>query len=184
MPSAPEWGRRRFLVQGAAAALCSLTAPLAAVASPRPPSRRVLAFDHLHTGERLDVVYWVDGSYRPGALSRINWLLRDFRDNTVHPIDPRLLDLLAAVRQRLGVHAPFQVISAYRSPATNAMLASMSEGVATNSLHLRGRAIDVRVPGRPLSAVRRVALGLRGGGVGYYPRSNFVHLDVGEVRRW
>jgi uncharacterized protein YcbK (DUF882 family) len=184
MPSAPEWGRRRFLAQGAAAALCALAAPAAALASPRPPLRRVLAFDHLHTGERLDIVYWANGHYQPGALKRIDWLLRDFRDDAVHPIDPRLLDLLAALRQRLGVHGPLQVISAYRSPATNAMLASMSEGVATNSLHLEGRAIDIRVPGRPLSAVRRAALALKGGGVGYYPRSNFVHVDVGGVRRW
>ena len=110
--------------------------------------------------------------------------MRDFRNDAVHPIDPHLIDLLAVLRQRLGAHAPIQVLSAYRSPATNAMLASMSEGVATNSLHLQGRAIDIRLPGRPLSAVRRAALVLRGGGVGYYPRSNFVHLDVGSVRRW
>ncbi|HXQ52070.1 MAG TPA: DUF882 domain-containing protein [Stellaceae bacterium] len=182
MPSAPELGRRRFLVQGAAASLCFLAAP--AIATPRAPLRRVVAFDHLHTGERLDIVYWADGHYQPGALRRINWLLRDFRNDAVHPIDPHLIDLLAVLRQRLGAHAPIQVLSAYRSPATNAMLASMSEGVATNSLHLQGRAIDIRLPGRPLSAVRRAALVLRGGGVGYYPRSNFVHLDVGSVRRW
>jgi uncharacterized protein YcbK (DUF882 family) len=155
-----------------------------ALAAPRPMPRRALSFAHLHTGETLDLIYWADGRYQPGALRRIDWLLRDFRTDEVHPIDPRLLDVLAALRQRLRMRAPFQVISAYRSPATNAMLASMSETVATNSLHMEGRAIDIRLPGRPLWAVRQAALALRAGGVGYYPRSQFVHLDVGGVRRW
>ncbi len=175
-------GRRQVLGTVAAAAACMVAAP--ALALPRMPGRRILAFDHLHTGESLDVVYWADGHYQPGALHRINWLLRDFRTDQVHPIDPHLLDLLTALRQQLRVRAPFQVVSGYRSPATNAWLASLTEGVATNSLHMQGQAIDISVPGRPLWAVRRVALGLRGGGVGYYPRSHFVHLDVGRVRYW
>jgi uncharacterized protein YcbK (DUF882 family) len=175
-------GRRQVLTTVATAAACVVAAP--ALALPRMPQRRILTFDHLHTGERLDVVYWADGHYQPGALRRINWLLRDFRTGEVHPIDPRLLDLLAALRQALRLRAPYQVVSGYRSPATNAWLASMSEGVATNSLHMQGQAIDITVPGRPLWAVRRVAMMLRGGGVGYYPRSNFIHLDVGRVRYW
>jgi uncharacterized protein YcbK (DUF882 family) len=181
MGSAPSSGRRGFLVGAMAAVGCAVAAP--AVAWPRLP-RRSLALTHLHTGEHLDIVYWANGRYEPGALRHIDWLLRDFRTGDVHPIDPHLLDLLAALQQRLRVAAPIEVYSGYRSPATNAMLASVSEGVASNSLHVDGRAIDIGVPGRTTAAVQRAALGLRGGGVGYYPRSHFVHLDVGRVRSW
>jgi len=182
MPSAPDPGRRRFLLLTAGALASCVAAP--AIGAPRMPTRRSLALGHLHTGEKLDLVYWADGKYQPGALKRIAWLMRDYRSDTVHPIDPRLLDLLATLRQRLRVSAPLLVVSGYRSPASNALLASISEGVATNSLHMAGSAVDVRVPGRPLAAVRHLALSLRAGGVGYYPRSNFVHLDVGPVRHW
>jgi uncharacterized protein YcbK (DUF882 family) len=181
MSTASDPGRRRFL---AAAAAMATFAAAPALAAPRPPQRRALAFAHLHTGETLDLVYWADGRYRFGALRRIDWLLRDYRTDEVHPIDPRLLDLLATLRQHLRLRAPIQVVSAYRSPATNAMLASLSESVATNSLHMAGRAIDIRVPGRPTAAVRQVALAMKAGGVGYYPRSDFVHLDVGSIRHW
>ncbi len=181
MAFTPDIGRRRLLA--AAAAVAAFTA-VPAWAMPRPLPRRALSFAHLHTGETLDLVYWADGHYQPAALRRINWLLRDFRTDEVHPIDPRLLDVLAALRQRLRARGPFQVVSAYRSPATNAMLASLSEAVAPNSLHMAGRAIDIRLPGRPIWAVRQAAMALRAGGVGYYPRSNFVHVDVGSVRHW
>jgi uncharacterized protein YcbK (DUF882 family) len=185
MQSTLLWGRRRFLAaaaSAAAAAACVAAAP--AVAMPHLRLTRSLAFEHLHTGERLNVVYWVEGRYQPDALERIDRLLRDFRTDDTHPIDTRLLDLLAALRDRLLTRAPLQVVSGYRSPATNAWLASLTEGVATNSLHMAGRAIDIRVPGRRLGAVRRAALGLHDGGVGFYPRSNFVHLDTGRPRRW
>lgn len=181
MQSAPEWGRRQFLVLATTAA-AGLAAP--AWAAPRLPQRRTLALGHLHTGETLDLVYWADGRYQPGALRRIAWLLRDFRTDETHPIDPILIDLMAALRARLRTRGPLLVLSAYRSPATNAMLASMSEGVATNSLHMVGSAIDIRVPGRPLGAVRQAAMAFKAGGVGYYPRSDFLHLDVGPVRHW
>ncbi len=184
MATAPLWGRRQFLVAAAAAVSMSAGFAAPAAAAPRMPQRRSLDLGHLHTGEKLDIVYWADGRYQPGALRRINWLLRDFRTDEVHPIDPRLLDLVAALHQHLQMREPFLVVSAYRSPATNAMLASMSEGVATNSLHMQGRAIDIRIPGRSLKAARRAAIALRGGGVGSYPHSNFIHVDVGAVRRW
>ncbi|HZT51194.1 MAG TPA: DUF882 domain-containing protein [Stellaceae bacterium] len=174
-------GRRRLLAAAAGVA-CLAAAP--ALAVPRMPQRRALALSHRHTGERLALVYWADGRYVPGALRRIDWLLRDYRTGEVHPIDPRLLDLLAALGARLGVGAPIEIVSGYRSPATNAILARESEAVATNSLHMSGRAIDIRVPGRSTWAVRQAALALRGGGVGYYPRSEFVHIDVGSVRHW
>jgi uncharacterized protein YcbK (DUF882 family) len=108
----------------------------------------------------------------------------DHRTGTAHRIDPRLLDLLAALRARLGTAEPFEVISGYRSPASNAWLRAATTGVARDSLHVRGMAIDVRVPGRPLADVRAAGLALGGGGVGYYPGSGFVHLDVGRVRTW
>jgi uncharacterized protein YcbK (DUF882 family) len=175
-------GRRNFLGLAAAMATGLVAAP--AIAVPRLPSRRALAFHNLHTGESLDLVYWAEGRYLPDATRRIEYLLRDFRNDKVHAIDPRLLDLLTALRARLDTHAPFVVISGYRSPETNAMLHRTTEGVATNSLHLQGQAIDIRVPGRSLRSLHRTALALRAGGVGYYPRSDFVHVDVGAVRRW
>jgi uncharacterized protein YcbK (DUF882 family) len=182
MQAGPDSGRRKFFALAAGAALSAIAAP--AYAIPRIAPRRALAFHHLHTGEALDVTYWAQGHYQPDALHRINRLLRDFRTGDVYPIDRRLLDVLAALHQRLRSRAPFLVVSGYRSPATNAMLASLSEGVATNSLHLDGRAIDVRLPDRPLGTLHSAALGLQAGGVGYYPHSDFVHLDVGPVRRW
>lgn len=147
---------------------------------------RTLAFDNIHTGERLAVDYWAGGSYVSEALASIDRLLRDFRTNDVHVIEPRLLDLLVLVRTKLETNAPFSVISGYRSPATNASLRAEREhsGVASKSLHMQGMAIDIRVAGRSLDAVHRTALALHGGGVGYYPQSDFVHVDVGRVRTW
>lgn len=180
--SAGGMNRRRFLGIAGAAIVTGGSFP--AAASPFLPRPRALAFDNLHTGERLHTVYWEGGRYLPEAMRDINWLLRDFRSEQVHSIDPRLLDLLADLHARLETRAPFQVISGYRSPETNAMLASLSDGVAQNSLHMDGQAIDIRVPGRHLRHVRAAALSLRRGGVGYYPHSDFVHVDTGRVRTW
>jgi uncharacterized protein YcbK (DUF882 family) len=174
--------RRDLLGLAAAAATGLIAAP--AIALPRAPTRRTLAFHNLHTGEALDIVYWAEGNYLHDATRRIEYLLRDFRTGATHPIDPKLLDLLTVLRGRLNTTAPYQVISGYRSPETNAQLHRFDEGVSTNSLHLEGRAIDIRVPGRALSAVRHTALALKAGGVGYYPRADFIHLDVGRVRWW
>ena len=172
--------RRRLLKFGLAAITSAAVWP----AEARVIDRRRLSFENLHTGERLDTVYWVNGAYQPGALRAINVLLRDFRTGDVYPIDRKLLDLLVRLRARLNTAAPIQVISGYRSPETNAMLASYSDGVAAGSLHMSGMAIDIRVPGRSLRSVHRVALAMAEGGVGYYPRSDFVHVDTGSVRRW
>ena len=174
--------RRRFLGIAGAAALSGMAAP--ALAAPFAPRPRLLAFDNLHTGEKLKTVYWADGEYLPEAMRHIDWLLRDFRTEQIHSIDPRLLDLLADLHVRLDSRQPFEVISGYRSPETNAMLASLTDGVAQNSLHMQGMAIDIRVPGRHLRYVRTAALALRRGGVGYYPSSDFVHVDTGRVRTW
>lgn len=147
------------------------------------PERR-LGFLNLHTGEKADLPYWVEGDYAPDALAEINRVLRDHRTGEVAAIDTQLLDLLHRVNTALGASQPFQVISGYRSPASNQMLAGNSSGVATRSLHMQGKAIDVRLPGIPLADLRRAGLMLKGGGVGYYPGSDFVHLDVGRVRTW
>ncbi len=175
-------GRRLFLGMAGAAAVTSFAAP--ALAARRLPRPRALAFENLHTGERLSTVYWADGRYVPDALRNITWLFRDFRCDRAHAIDPGLLDLLAEIQGRLGTREPFQIISAYRSPETNAMLASFSDGVAQNSFHMQGKAIDIRVPGHSLHHVRAAAMSLQGGGVGYYPHSDFVHVDTGPVRHW
>jgi uncharacterized protein YcbK (DUF882 family) len=145
---------------------------------------RTLAFRNLHTGETLDVVYRADGQLEPGALREIDWLLRDFRTGQARPIDRRLLDLLWRLRLALDTTEPYEVISGYRSPATNEMLRRVGRGVARGSLHTRAMAIDVRVPDRPLTALRDAALELRLGGVGYYPTSDVVHVDVGRRRFW
>lgn len=147
---------------------------------------RSLAFNNLHTGEQLSLEYWAQGRYLPDALSAVNHLLRDFRTGDTHAIDPQLLDLLAVIRGKLETTTPFSVISGYRSPATNARLRGEDghSGVASQSLHMQGMAIDIRVPGRRLADLRDIALTLKSGGVGYYPQSDFVHVDVGRVRRW
>lgn len=183
MPSGEGVNRRRFLGIAAAGLLAGSSVPaIAAPFSLAPP--RLLNFDNLHTGEKLKTVYWEDGRYLPEAMRHINWLLRDFRTDQIHPIDPRLLDLLTNLHARLDSRQPFEVISGYRSPETNAMLATLTDGVAQNSLHMQGMAIDIRVPGRHLGYVRAAALSLRAGGVGYYPHSDFVHVDTGRVRTW
>lgn len=173
--------RRRDLLLGAGAALAM---PLPALAS--LGDRRTLSLDNIHTGEKLNVTYWAEGSYIPDALASVNTVLRDFRSGEKHPIAPNLLDLLALLRSRMETAEPFRVISGYRSPATNALLRGAHEhsGVASQSLHMQGMAIDVRLDGRPLAALHDMALSLRAGGVGYYPASDFVHVDVGRVRRW
>ena len=145
---------------------------------------RALSFTHLHTGERLEAEYFAGGAYLPDAVSAITHLLRDFRTDEVHAIDRNLLDLLHGLSTITGTRRPYQVISGYRSPATNRMLRQHSEGVAAHSLNMEGQAIDVRLADVPLGHLREAALSIRGGGVGYYPASNFVHVDTGRVRTW
>jgi uncharacterized protein YcbK (DUF882 family) len=176
--------RRSFLRTGALAA-AQLAIPAIAMAGIHVATRRrLLGFHNLHTGENLTTTYWVDGAYVPEELARVNYILRDFRANEIKPIDLKLLDLLVALRQKLGTSQPFQIISGYRSPQTNAMLHANSEGVAVHSLHIEGRAIDVCVEGRSLDTLRAAAWSLGRGGVGFYPMTGFVHVDTGRVRSW
>lgn len=174
--------RRDFMRLGSVTA----AAPVLLFARARAlhPVEKHLAFYNLHTGERLNAVYWAEGRYVPGALKEINWILRDYRRNKVKPIDLRLLDLLHALDRRLESRQPFHIICGYRSPSTNEYLRKHTTGVAKHSMHIEGKAVDIRIPGCRLAALQRAALALHDGGVGIYPVSEFVHVDVGRVRQW
>jgi uncharacterized protein YcbK (DUF882 family) len=177
--------RRRFLKSSAQAAalwLCPL--PVQAAFRQLAASNRNLSFYNTHTNETLDVRYFENGRYQSRALKRINYILRDHRTGDIHPIDYHLLDLLYAVSQKSCTAAPFHIISGYRSPATNAMLRKISKGVALHSLHIQGKAIDIRLPDCDTRHLKQIAMNFKVGGVGYYPASDFVHLDTGEVRYW
>jgi uncharacterized protein YcbK (DUF882 family) len=183
--------RRTFLGAGAAAAAAALVPARARGAvvadTSRKPVERVLSFFNTHTGERLRTPYCCGGEYQPEALKEINYILRDFRANEIKPIDPGLLDLLHELGGTLETDQPFHIISGYRSPHTNSMLRARGgaqTGVASGSLHMVGKAIDIRVPGVKLDHLRGAARALKLGGVGYYPSSNFVHVDTGRVRYW
>jgi uncharacterized protein YcbK (DUF882 family) len=173
--------RRDFLRRAGFAAVG--LAPLGA-AYARAMERRSLSFVHTHTGETLSTVYFEGGAYRTSSLERVNRLLRDFRTDEVHPIDPRVLDILFDLQVLANRDEPYQVISGYRSPVTNGTLRKSSSGVAEHSLHMQGQAIDVRLGGFSTRRLRQLALSLQRGGVGFYPKSDFVHLDSGRVRFW
>ena len=145
---------------------------------------RRLAFYHTHTGKRLDVAYKRNGEYLPEALRNINAFLSDFRTGESTEMDPELIDLIFDLRQEFGGEGTYEVISAYRSPKTNEMLRGRSDGIAKNSQHLLGKAIDVRLTGVELTELRDTAIAMQRGGVGYYASPDFVHIDTGRVRRW
>lgn len=178
--------RRRFLAIGAGAFVTAagMTSRSVFAQSAIITPERTLSFYNLHTGENLKTAYWVEGEYIPEALSDINHLLRDFRNDEIKPINLSLLNLLHDITQRLGTSKPIQLISGYRSSSTNAKLHDRSSGVAKHSLHMDGMAADIRIPGHDLSELHKVAAAMQGGGVGYYPKSDFVHVDVGRVRYW
>ena len=182
----PDLKRRQILKAGVLGSLFCLC-PMQALAqfSLTGVQERSLSLLNTHTGERLkEVVYWEKGDYILDALENLNHVLRDHRTNQVHPIDPMTLDLMAAISRKVGANQPFEIISGYRSPQTNKALNKQSRGVAKNSYHMQGKAVDLRLSGVPLRAVRKAALELRMGGVGYYSKSDFVHIDSGKVRSW
>src|SRR5512136_122377 len=184
---APETpGRRRFLGLSVAALTLPFASRLAAFASPEPlPPDRDLSFFNTHTGESAAVEYCRSGCLIPESLATINHILRDTRTGEARDIDIGLLDLLNRLARAVPTAGPFHVISGYRSPSTNDYLRKTGGGgVVANSLHLVGKAIDIRVPGVKLRDLYRTAVGLQGGGVGLYPSSDFVHVDVGRVRTW
>jgi uncharacterized protein YcbK (DUF882 family) len=179
--------RRAVLTMGlgAMASAGFAAAPSFGWASAPPQNQfRSVSMNNLHTGESMEAVYWDGGDYLPDVLDAVNLHLRDYRTGDIHPIDPRLLDLLDQVSQLTGAKAPFEVISGFRSAATNAMLHERSAEVAKKSFHVQGMAIDVRLADVELRHLHAAAHSLGRGGVGYYPDSNFVHLDVGPVRSW
>ncbi len=177
---------RRDFLKLSAGALAGSILPLPALAATfrSADAKRTLAFFNTHTQETLNVCYYDQCSYRPEALDKINHILRDFRADEILPIDPLLLDQLFALKTRIHPRTPFHVISGYRTPATNAMLRKVTTGVARTSLHTKGQAIDIRLPGYNTRRLRDLSIQLKAGGVGYYPESDFVHLDTGKLRAW
>ena len=176
-------GRRRLLGLGLAAAASSLV-PATSWASQGPAGDRALSFYNTHTDEKLSATYVRGNQFDKGALKDINHILRDFRTGDVHPIDLQLLDLLTELHRKTGSKQPFQIISGYRSPKTNSTLAAESNGVAKRSMHLDGKAIDIRLADVKLKDLHAAAVAMKRGGVGMYTGSNFVHVDTGRVRYW
>lgn len=175
---------RRKLLGYMAVGASGLLIPHTAMAVAAPQSEKKLSLLNLHTGESLSTTFCSTQGYQSESLAEINQLLRDHRNNKQCTMNIELLELLFDLRRVLDTNKPFHVISAYRSPETNKMLSQKSSGVAKKSLHMQGMAIDIRVPGVDLKDLHAAALALQGGGVGLYSKSNFVHLDVGRVRRW
>jgi uncharacterized protein YcbK (DUF882 family) len=177
--------RRHFLRHAASLAASGTLPAFSAPARATAAGARGLAMVHTHTREQIDLVYAVDERYVPEALGSLNHFLRDHYTGAISVIDPRVFELLYQVQQALGSGGSFEVISGYRCAATNTLLReTRGGGVAKHSLHMEGRAIDVRLPGVPLAELRDAASSLRGGGVGFYAREQFVHLDTGSVRTW
>lgn len=175
--------RRQALTFGMAGGLL-LTAPGRALAGRTEPGDRVLRFHNLHTGESLTATYMSEGRLVDEECAAIDGVLRDWRTGDVAPIDRNVFDFMYDLRQAMDSDAPFDIISGYRSPATNNLLANRSNGVARRSLHMRGMAVDLALPGRDLRQLRQAALDLGRGGVGYYPGPGFIHIDTGRVRFW
>jgi uncharacterized protein YcbK (DUF882 family) len=176
--------RRKFLKLGALTVVAGISPVPVFGAFDRFSSVRKLSFFNTHTEETLDVAYCIRERYCPDALKSINHILRDHRTGEVAAIDPALLDLLHALSRKIGTTSPFHIISGYRSPVTNALLRGRSRNVARNSLHMEGKAVDIRLPDLALGSLRHAALDLKRGGVGFYPGPDFVHVDVGKVRFW
>ena len=175
--------RRGLLTQGLTAASAMALSPLEVFA--RPLTEKKLSFVHTHTGERLSLIFSRNGSLLSDAYARLNYLLRDFRTGDMETIDPQLLNMLHQLHCKAGCRGDFHIISAYRSPETNAMLRNRNGGgVAKKSLHMQGKAIDIRLPWMYTSTLRDLALEMKCGGVGYYAKSDFIHIDTGPVRAW
>ena len=177
--------RRSFLKTGMfMTAALGFWTPELAQASTGPANGRDLLLTNVHTGEKFHGEYWMNGRYLPDAFGSIKNVMRDHRTGEKFPIDPRLMDILYVLQHRLENFSTFEVFSGYRSEATNARLRRVSHGVAAHSLHMTGQACDLNLPGTHLNNVRQAAIKLRSGGVGYYPSSDFVHVDTGRVRYW
>lgn len=173
--------KRRFLKSVACGSLLTLGLPEIAKASPsRMPLSKSIAIENVHTGDKLRLTYFENGRYVREAMHEISYALRDYHTDDVYPIDPSLIDQLYDLKNTLEITRPFHIVSGYRCPTTNAHLRK----AAKHSLHMEGRAIDIKIQGLQTRTIRDAALSLRSGGVGYYPYANFVHLDTGAVRTW
>ena len=175
---------RRKLLKRSVAVITTTAFPQLVQANKVFTSERSLEFINLHTSEQLSCCYWSNGKYQHHRLTEINYILRDHRAEEVYEIDPSLLDLLYVLRKSSGSQAPIHIISAYRSPKTNEKLRGNGSGVAKRSLHMQGKAIDIRLPDIKLTQLRDTAVALQAGGVGYYAKSNFIHIDTGRPRTW
>lgn len=177
---------RRGLLAGGLFTMASSIIPRKAFSSVKDLilPEKSLSIINVYTGEHLNANYCCGGQYMSDVLNEINHIFRDHFTETVEAVDTKLLDLLFSLKEKLRITEPFHIVSGYRSPETNAFLRKRKRGVAKNSLHMYGKAADIRVPGYSTKALRHAAIDLKSGGVGYYPRSGFVHLDVGEVRYW
>lgn len=178
-----EISRRHLLLGGACMVAASLL-PRPALASLVAPVRKLRLYNP-NTGERVSASYWENGRYIQDTLSDFNWLFRDYRAGDLQKkIDPKLFDQLFELQRKLGMQKEIHVVCGYRSAETNAELRKKSRAVAKNSLHMHGQAVDLRIPGVHLDRIHKAALAMQAGGVGYYPRANFVHIDVGPIRHW
>ena len=186
MPGSQQLSSRRRFISGMAGVLTLPYAGHIQALSSAVPLRqpRELEFYHTHTGKSLALVYHDGETHIASAMAQVNQFLGDFRTGEIHTIDPQLLDLLYVLQHKTGIENRYEIISAYRSPKTNALLRNNSKGVAKRSLHMQGKAVDVRLVGANTRQLRETAIALKLGGVGYYRRSDFVHLDTGRVRYW
>jgi uncharacterized protein YcbK (DUF882 family) len=176
--------RRAFLKSSLLLAAPTLSIPALAKTAQAVPGERTLRLYNTHTGEKLNSTFWAEGEFIPDAMKDINKVLRDHRTNKVAQMDPELLLLLTQLNEKLENKHELHIISGYRAPESNAKLHAASGGVAKRSLHMEAKAIDIRLPGKDLKMLHRAAMSLKGGGVGYYADSQFVHMDTGRVRYW
>ena len=175
---------RRNLIAGIAAGGLVAALPGTATAGRLTMPHYKIHMVNAHTNEKFHGVYRIGNRYLPDAVRKINSFMRDFRTGDVRSMDPKLLDILASLQVRSRQQNPIEIFSGYRSPKTNAMLRKTSSGVAKKSYHMKGKAADLHIPGYSTSRLREIACDLGVGGVGYYPRSNFIHVDTGDVRTW
>jgi uncharacterized protein YcbK (DUF882 family) len=176
--------QRRSFLKSSVVLASAIGMPALAKAAQPAPAERTLRLYNTHTGESLRSVFWAEGQFIPDALKDINKLLRDHRNNQIAEMDPKLIVLLNEVSDKFGDSQVLHIISGYRSPESNAKLHANSNGVAKHSMHMEGKAIDIRMPGKDLAQLHKAAMSMKAGGVGYYPDSQFVHMDTGRVRYW
>lgn len=180
----PVLSRRSFLLSATQIVLGLGVVSAPSIACAKAIGKRSLSFFHTRTQQELSLVYTSGSTYNRKALVQINRFLRDYQTGQVHVIDPKLLDILWAIQKEMGKKGVYEILSGYRSPKTNRILQKTHSGVASHSLHMKGRAVDIRFSGGSLAQIQQCALGMRSGGVGYYPQDGFVHLDSGQFRTW